>query len=287
MRKPAANQNDGGTASLNAEVAKILREIASVLALQGANHFRVNAYRRGADTIDALDVDLPTLINEHGSQGLMDLPGIGRGLAAVISEILRTGGAARLDRLNGASEPGQVFQSVPGIGPGLAHAIHETLDIDSLEELEIAAHDGRLASVAGIGPRRLAAIRAGLAQLLGHRAKTIAAPDVAVLLDIDREYRERVSHGKLPLITPRRFNPLGKRWLPILHTDRAGWHFTALFSNTARAHQLNRTHDWVVIYAYDDDHRESQHTVVTERGGDLAGQRVVRGRELECRAYYD
>ena len=71
-----------------------------------------------------------------------------------------------------------------------------------------------------------------------------------------------------------------------MHVTKQGWHFTALFSNTARAHQLNRTQDWVVIYFYDDQHHESQHTVVTETHGGLTGQRVVCGRETECREYY-
>ncbi len=71
--------------------------------------------------------------------------------------------------------------------------------------------------------------------------------------------------------------------MPILHAEREGWHFTALFSNTARAHDLGRTHDWVVIYFYDDDHREDQCTVVTEAHGPMTGERVVRGREAECR----
>jgi len=57
----------------------------------------------------------------------------------------------------------------------------------------------------------------------------------------------------------------------------------ALHSNTARAHELGRTHDWVVVHLCDDDHREGQHTIATETQGPLAGQRVVRGRETECR----
>jgi hypothetical protein len=59
-----------------------------------------------------------------------------------------------------------------------------------------------------------------------------------------------------------------------------------LYSNTAQAHQLGRTRDWVVLYFYDDEHTEGQHTVVTETHGPLAGRRVVRGREAECRAHY-
>ena len=107
-----------------------------------------------------------------------------------------------------------------------------------------------------------------------------------MLLDVDREYREKALGGKLPTIAPRRFNPTGEAWLPVLHADRNGWHFTALHSNTAQAHQLIRTRDWVVLYFYDDQHVEGQHTVVTETHGPLAGRRVVRGREAECREHY-
>ncbi|NIW87025.1 MAG: DNA-binding protein, partial [Gammaproteobacteria bacterium] len=88
-------------------------------------------------------------------------------------------------------------------------------------------------------------------------------------------------------IAPLRFNPTNEAWLPILHTTRDHWHFTVLFSNTARAHELDRTRDWVVIYYYDDHHQEGQHTVVTETRGPLAGKRVVRGRESECRLLHE
>lgn len=80
----------------------------------------------------------------------------------------------------------------------------------------------------------------------------------------------------------RRFNPGNEAWLPILHAQRGSWHFTALYSNSALAHRLDRTRDWVVIYFYDDDHVERQRTVVTESHGPLKGRRVVRGREPEC-----
>lgn len=72
--------------------------------------------------------------------------------------------------------------------------------------------------------------------------------------------------------------------VPVLHTRRGAWHFTVLYSNTARAHELGKTRDWVVIYFYDGDHQERQSTVVTETRAALAGSRVVRGREAECRA---
>ena len=114
----------------------------------------------------------------------------------------------------------------------------------------------------------------------------IAEPPVSLLLQIDRLYRDKAEAGELPTIAPKRFNPNGEAWLPVMHITKGRWHFTALYSNTARAHQLQHTRDWVVIYFYDDQHHESQHTIVTEVRGSLIGQRVVRGRESECLDHY-
>lgn len=274
--------------AFNHEIAERFRRCAEVLRQQSANPFRINAYLRAAETLDALADDARTLLEQQGLEGLIALPGIGQGLASAIEEYARTGRLAQLDRLQGETTPETLFQTVPGIGPKLAHAIHDELHIDTLEALELAAHDGRLAAVPGIGERRSAAIQASLAALLGRsrmrRPPAPNLPGVELLLDVDRTYRQQAAAGKLQKIAPKRFNPEGRAWLPILHTDRGPWHFTALFSNTARAHQLGRTDDWVVLYFYDGDHQEGQCTVVTETHGPLAGERVVRGREAECRA---
>ena len=112
------------------------------------------------------------------------------------------------------------------------------------------------------------------------------APSVEILLDVDREYREKARAGLLPKIAPRRFNPDRTPWLPVLHARHGHWNFTALFSNTERAHEMHRTYDWVVIFFADPDGEDGQVTVVTERRGDLTGSRVVRGREPECARYY-
>jgi hypothetical protein len=115
----------------------------------------------------------------------------------------------------------------------------------------------------------------------------MSSPGVELLLDVDREYRDKARAGLLPRIAPRRFNPEGKAWLPVLHTRFGPWHFTALFSNTDRAHELHRVYDWVVVFYADDEGDEGQATVVTERRGRLMGVRVVRGREPECARYYN
>jgi DNA polymerase (family X) len=98
---------------------------------------------------------------------------------------------------------------------------------------------------------------------------------------VDREYRQKAATGQLVKIAPRRFNPAHRAWLPILHTERGARHYTALFSNTARAHTLGRTDDWVVIYWDEDGHGERQCTVITAERGPLKGRRIVRGRESE------
>jgi DNA polymerase (family X) len=110
-------------------------------------------------------------------------------------------------------------------------------------------------------------------------------PSVALLLELDEEYRHKAERDQLRKIAPKRFNPRGEAWLPVLNVRRQGWSFTALYSNTATAHRLDKTHDWVVIY-YETAGQQRQGTVVTAERGKLAGKRVVRGRERECREYY-
>jgi hypothetical protein len=191
----------------------------------------------------------------------------------------------------GNSEPEDLFATVPGIGEALAARIHETLRIDTLEELELAAHDGRLLHVHGMGERRVRAVREALdamlrrstrrrARLVGPRSHRGEVPPIEVLSRIDAEYRELVERDALPRIAPRRFNPQKRRWLPIWHTHRDGWDFDVMYSNSARAHRLGRTSDWVVIY-YGRDGDEGQCTAVTESHGPARGRRVIRGREAE------
>ena len=276
----------------NADIADALLRIADLLQTQDADEFRVRAYRRGAEQVNATPEPIAAIYARGGAAALDALPEIGKTLASVIAELVRTGRSSLLERLLGQVSPEDRFTTVAGIGEELARRVHAELGIESLEELELAAHDGRLASVPGFGARRVRAVQQALAGILGresarrgkalavHRARPVELPDVATLLDVDREYLAKAAAGKLRLIAPRRFNPERKAWLPVLHTQRGPWSFTALFSNTARAHQLGTTGDWVVIF-FERDGREGQCTVVTEHSGPRAGRRVVRGRESE------
>lgn len=276
----------------NSQIAQRLREAADLLAGQtAANPFRVGAYRRAADTVEGLGRGLGEVLEREGLEGLVALPNVGRSIAGAIREMLATGRWALLERLRADLRPERLFQTIPTVGPGVARAICDTLKVESLEELEMAAHDGRILTVPGIGPRRAAVLRAALGQRLGQRVRPRRPeprrlPTVAQLLSVDHEYRRRAAADRLPRIAPRRFNPERKAWLPILRVPHGPWQFTALYSNTARAHQLGRTRDWVVLYFSDRRGREGQCTVVTETHGRLAGRRVVRGREAECRSFY-
>jgi hypothetical protein len=199
-----------------------------------------------------------------------------------------TGFYPMLERLRGESDPARLLETVPGVGRRLARRLHDDLGIDTLEQLEVAAHVGSLAEVAGFGPKKVRGIQEALTTRLGRAQRPgalprVTEPPVSELLDVDREYREKATSRRLRRIAPRRFNPRGKAWLPILHTQRGDRHYTALYSNTAQAHRLGKTSDWVVLY-YDGAGGERQCTVVTETRGALDRQRVVRGRESECLA---
>jgi putative hydrolase len=276
--------------ALNETIGGKLREMADVLERQEADGFRVSAYRRAAAAVETLPSSIGDIAHADGLDGLMALAAIGRGIAMAIMEMLSTGRWSQLERLRGALQPEQLFQTLPGIGPELAARIHGELHVDTLEALELAAHDGRLAKVPGLGRRRVAAVRAALTERLGRqRVRALVqakAPPIALLLDVDREYREKAEAGSLRRIAPKRFNPTGEPWLPVLHTARDNWRFTALFSNTRKAHELGKTKDWVVIYTQSDTEPASQATVVTEKRGPLSGRRVVRGREAECGLHY-
>ncbi len=279
----------------NRRIAEWLREMAELLQAQGGEPFRAAAYAKAAQTLNGLGHGVRDIFEREGERGLDALPAIGPGIAAAIGEMLLRGRWARLDRLRGDADAETLFRTIPGVGPKLAQRMHESLGVDTLEALELAARDGRLTSMPRLGERRAAAIGAALTRLLDRQRSlrrptqpraAAQQPPIESLLDVDREYRDGAAADTLAKIAPRRFNPGGEAWLPVLHTQRGDWHFTALYSNTERAHELGRVRDWVVIYGEDVSHAESQATVVTPSVGTLAGRRVVRGRETECQAWY-
>ncbi len=269
----------------NEEIASKLDEVAELLEAHSANIYRIRAYRSAASLLRGMAVPVRQLLKSQGIEGLERLPGIGQSLAHAIEQLAVTGRLGLLQRLRGHSEPERMFRTVAGIGPGLAHEIHSVLGIETLQELEKCAHDGRLATVPGMGAKRLRSISESLAGRVRHDASSSDSPPVSEILDVDREYQKKARSGSLPRIAPKSLNPTAEAWLPVLHTQRGMRHYTALYSNTARAHELGTMKDWVIIYR-DDKGGSGQWTVVTGRFGENAGRRIVRGREQECSQYY-
>jgi hypothetical protein len=267
----------------NRAIAAKLEEYASLLNQQQANPFRVKAYERAAQVIAGLDRPVAEILAAEGQEGLTALPCIGVGIAAAVAQLVQTGRWAQLERVRGTLEPEALFRTLPGVGPRLARGLAEDMQLDTLEALESAASDGSLDQAKGWGRKRVAMVRAATAERLGRvRQRARGEPSARPGVDVDCEYRQKAAAGTLRLIAPKRFNPAHEAWLPILHTERGPWSFTALFSNTAQAHDLHKTGDWVVIYHHTDAEPEGQCTVVTESHGPMAGRRVVRGREAEC-----
>ena len=268
---------------INQEIAGRLEEVARLLRDQGADRFRVGAYLRAARTVGSMREPVDEIFRAQGLEGLKALPHVGETIARAIRELLTHGRLPMLDRLRGEADPVALLASVSGIGRVFAERLHDELGLETLADLEAAAHDGRLERVAGFGPKRLAGVRDTLAHRLGRLRLPVspqASPAVAELLDVDREYRQKAAAGELQRIAPRRFNPTGEAWLPVLHTQRGRRRYTALFSNTARAHRSGKTHEWVVLYS-DDGQGEHPYTAITATFGPRRGQRVIAGRENE------
>jgi predicted flap endonuclease-1-like 5' DNA nuclease len=180
-----------------------------LLEHQDDNPFRVAAYRRAADSVAALATDLRELLEAGGIESLQAISGIGPRIAGRLAELARTGRWTYLERLRGSGEAPDVFCAIPGVGPTLAKRLHETLHVETLEQLEAALHEKVRQSVAGIGPRRLAMLRAALSQMLGRirpiRTGPSDEPPVDMLLDVDREYRANAAADRLRKIAPKRF----------------------------------------------------------------------------------
>ena len=283
----------------NDDIAAVLDRIADLLEIQGANPFRIRSYRDGANTIRQTDRSVAQMVEHDRMDELKKLPGIGGGLAALIGGYVESGQSDLLQQLETEVDPVQAFSQLPGMDRELAQRAVDQLDIATYQELEQSTYNGTLEQVEGFTPQKIKTLQTTLAGMLSGAAQNRVErkqaqaegkelpdrPSVATLLAVDEEYRKKAEAGSLKQIAPKRFNPDNEAWLPILNTKRDGWDLTALYSNTAQAHKLNKVHEWVVIY-YEKGGLESQATVVTGGNGELSGKRVVRGREMETKQYY-
>jgi DNA polymerase (family 10) len=136
----------------NADVADLFEEIADLLEIEGANPFRVRAYRNAARTVRSLAVEVSQMLGR--GEKLTDLPGIGEDLAGKIKEIVETGKSRMLDKLHKTLPPAlSELLKIPGLGPKRVGVLFHELDIETLDQLHRAAMDGRIQKLPGFGAK--------------------------------------------------------------------------------------------------------------------------------------
>jgi DNA polymerase (family 10) len=164
----------------NAEIADRFEQLAGLLELEGANPFRVRAYRNAARFIRGHSRNLAELLDEGAD--LAELPGIGKDLAGKIATLVRTGRLPLLEQLTArVPAPLLAMTRIEGLGPKRAQALYRALKVRSLEDLARAARSGRIRELPGFGIRteQLIAERAARAATGEHRLRLVDAEQVA------------------------------------------------------------------------------------------------------------
>jgi DNA polymerase (family 10) len=136
----------------NADIAAVFEEIADLLEIQGANPFRIRAYRNAARVVGEFSQEVSRLLEK--GEDLTELPGIGDDLAGKIKEIVGSGHCSLLDRLH-TELPSAITEllKIPGLGPKRVKALYHDLDVQTLEQLYRAARDGRIRALPGFGEK--------------------------------------------------------------------------------------------------------------------------------------
>ncbi len=131
------------TAITNAQIADFLRRYSSVLALEGADRFKIKAYRRAAETLESLTQDVGKLVS-HG-EDLKQFPGIGKGISTVIEQIVATGKLPQLEQASRTLDPSLLeLATKPQLDPQKVKRVYKKLDISSLQELQERLDSGEI-----------------------------------------------------------------------------------------------------------------------------------------------
>jgi DNA polymerase (family X) len=214
----------------NPEIARTLEEVADILEIQNANTFRIRAYRNAVRTVETVTVPLRRWVEER--KALTDLPGIGKEMASHIQEMVETGTLGFRDELL-AEVPRSLIElmRLPGLGPKKARRVWDELEIGSVDELEAAAKEGRIATLSGFGAKSQEKILAGIAEyrqqgsrFLLNEAERAVEPLLAWLrgipeverLEVAGSYRRRCETiGDIDLLA------IASRPLPVMEAFRA------------------------------------------------------------------
>lgn len=186
------------------EAARVLAEIAVLLELHAADRFRSRAFAAAARALEGTDRDLAALAREGE---LASLPGVGPAIAAVLSELVLTGRSGLHEELVEATPVGLFdLMRLPGLGTKRIRELHERLGIDSLDSLEAAAREGRIAVLSGFGLKTQEKLLEGIAfarAVLGRRLFP-RAMEVAQRLADALEARDEVVRVEVAGVVRRR-----------------------------------------------------------------------------------
>ena len=150
----------------NAEVARVLEQIADMLEFKNENPFKLRSYRMAAETIGSMGTPIAE-IAEGGAGELQKIPGIGKTISGQIVEIVQTGKSRYFEELT-VDVPASVLdlRRVSGVGLKTAQLLYRDFGIKSLEELSTLVENGGLKSVPGLGEKSLTRIKKSLERLL-------------------------------------------------------------------------------------------------------------------------
>jgi len=249
----------------NVEIAQVLQAEARALAGRASALYRVRAYRQAAAWIAMYPRELEEVYAAEGKAGLAKVPGVGSHLAYTLEGLLTTGEVRHVRADDAHHEPERQPTSLPGIGPLTAARLRDEANIATVDDLA-AAVEREPGYLPGLGPRRLATVREAIRN---RHAEPTGEPDVEDLLAVDAVFRDQRGEEDPLFVRPM-------TWA------RGGFRYRVDLDRTALAHRLDRVGDRVVL-RFGDGRSSGERIVETETTGDLAGQRVVRGREAECR----
>jgi DNA polymerase (family 10) len=172
----------------NVEIAHLLTKYADLLEIQGADLFRIQAYRNAARTLESLSQSVAQLLEEGKDLKKLKLPGIGKSMSEHIEEIVKTGTLSALKEL-GKKLPGTLDEllEIEGLGPKRIKLLYEKLRISSIKKLEQAIDAGKVESLTGFGKKSVEKIHQAI-ENLGKRPRRFK------LLDADQLVRPLIEH---------------------------------------------------------------------------------------------
>jgi DNA polymerase (family 10) len=145
----------------NRSIAQLLGETADLLEISGGDSFRIRSYRRAAEAVEQSTVQLASLVDEP--KRLLEIPGIGKGMVANIQEMVAHGSMKLRDELLARYKPTMLeMLKLPGMGPKSVALMWEALGVGSIDELDVAIDEGRLASLPRHGEKLIQKLKKGI-----------------------------------------------------------------------------------------------------------------------------